>query len=146
MHGINLSMFYPLENILQIELEHAALSPFKFIKYTKDNIASEGDIKSIKTHFLESRLPPIFLTDENVPFNCVALFLILGSRFLLTDTIRHGVALWDLGIHVGIPIKLSPLAVLPTARGSFVSVTSPTLDGLGSTFVLNRRKHLASFS
>ena len=53
MHSINLSMFYPLENISQIELEHAALSPFRFIKCAKDNIASEGDIKSIKTRFLE---------------------------------------------------------------------------------------------
>ena len=131
MHGINLSTFYPLENISQIELEHAALSPFRFIKCTKDNITSEGDIKSIKTRFLEPRLPPVFSTDENVPFNCVTLFLIPGGRFLLIDTIRHGVALWDLGIHAGIPIKLSPLAVLPTARGSFVSVTSPTPDGRG---------------
>ena len=131
MHGINLFTFYPLENISQIELEHIALSPFRFIKYAKDNIASEGDIKSVKTRFLESRLPPVFSTDENIPFNCVTLFLIPGSWFLLTDTIRHGVALWDLRVHAGIPIKLSPLEVLPTARGSFVSVTNPTPDGLG---------------
>ena len=58
--------FYPLESILQIKLEHIALLPFRFIKYAKDNIASKGDIKSIKTRFLESRLPPIFSTDENV--------------------------------------------------------------------------------
>ena len=126
-----MSLFYPLENILQIELEHVALSHFRFIKYAKDNIASKGDIKSIKTCFLEPQLLPIFLTDENVPFSCVTLFLILGGRFLLTDMIQHGVAFRDLGIHAGIPKKLFPLAVLLTARGSFVSVTSPTLDGCG---------------
>ena len=81
MHGINLSMFYPLENISQIELEHIALLPFRFIKCTKDNIASKGDIKSVKTRFLEPQLPPVFSTDENVPLSCVTLFLILGGRF-----------------------------------------------------------------
>ena len=47
------------------------------------------------------------------------------------STPLHCMALWDLRIHAGIPIQLSPLAVLPIARESFVSVTSPTLDGLG---------------
>ncbi|EDR11114.1 uncharacterized protein LACBIDRAFT_315527 [Laccaria bicolor S238N-H82] len=129
MHGINLSTFYPLENLSQIELEHAALSPFKFIKYAK---ASEGDIKPVVTRILKPRLPPVFSTDdEDVPFICVTLLLIPGGRFLFADTMQHGVPLWDLGIHAGIPMKLSPLAVLPTAPGSFVSVTSPTPDGHG---------------
>jgi len=118
MHGINLSTFYPLENISQIELEHAAFSPFRFIKYAKDNIPSEGDMKSVVTRILKPRLPPVFSTDENVPFKCNTLLLIPGGRFLFTDTIQHGVPLWDLGIHAGIPTKLSPLAVLPTTMGS----------------------------
>ncbi|EDR10763.1 uncharacterized protein LACBIDRAFT_324637 [Laccaria bicolor S238N-H82] len=125
-------MFYPLENLLQIELEHAALSPFKFIKYTKDNIPSEGDIKPVVTRILKPQLLPVFFTDdENIPFICVTLLLIPGSRFLFDDTMQHSMHLWDLGIHAGIPMKLSPIAVLPTAPGSFVSVTSPTPDGHG---------------
>ena len=131
MHGINLSTFYPLENISQIELEHAAFSPFRFIKYAKDNIPSEGDIKPVVTRILEPQLPPVLSTDENVPFICGALLLIPGGRFLFADTILHGVPLWDLGIHAGIPMKLSPLAVLPTTTGSFVGFTSPTPDGHG---------------
>ena len=111
MHCINLSMFYPLENILQIKVEHVAMLPFRFIKYTKDNIASKGDIKSIRTRFLEPRLPPVFSTDENIPFNCVTLFLILGNWFLITDMIWHSVALWNLRIHAGIPIKLMVLTL-----------------------------------
>jgi len=131
MHGINLSTFYPLENISQIELEHAAFSPFRFIKHARDDIPSEGDIKSVVTRILEPRLPPVFSTDENVPFKCETLLLIPGGRFLFTDTIQHGLPLWDLGIHAGIPMKLSPLAVLPTTTGSFVRFTSPTPDGHG---------------
>ncbi|EDR03742.1 uncharacterized protein LACBIDRAFT_295149 [Laccaria bicolor S238N-H82] len=131
MHGINLSTFYPLENISQIELEHAAFSPFRFIKYARDDIPFEGDIKSVVTRILEPRLPPVFSTDENVPFSCHAVLLIPGGRFLFTDTIQHGVALWDLGIHAGIPMKLSPLAVLPTTTESFVRFTSPTPDSHG---------------
>ena len=131
MHGINLSTFYPLENISQIELEHAAFSPFRFIKYAKDDVPSEGDINSVVTRILEPRLPPVFSTDENVPFSCHTLLLIPGGRFLFTDTIQHGVTLWDLGIHAGIPMKLSPLAVLPTTMESFVRFTSPTPDGHG---------------
>ena len=131
MHGINLSTFYPVENISQIELEHAAFSPFRFIKYAKDDIPFEGDIKFVVTRILEPRLPPVFSTDENVPFNCQAVLLIPGGRFLFTDTTEHGVPLWDLGIHAGIPMKLSPLAVLPTTMESIVRFTSPTPDGHG---------------
>jgi len=131
MHGIHLSTFYPLENISQIELEHATFSPFRFIKYAKDNIPSEGDMKSVVTRILEPRLPPVFSTDDNVPFKCDTLFLIPGGRFLFTDTIQRGVHLWDLGIHAGIPMNLSPLAVLPTTTGAFVRSTSPTPDGHG---------------
>jgi len=131
MHGINLSTFYPLENISQIELEHAAFSPFRFIKYAKHNIPSERDIKPVVTRILEPQLPPVLSTDENVPFTCDALLLVLGGRFLFIDTILHGVPLWDLGTHAGIPMKLSPLAVLPTTMGSFVRSISPTPDGHG---------------
>ena len=131
MHGINLSTFYPLENISQIELEHAAFSPFRFIKHAKDNIPSEGDIKSVVTRILKPRLPPVFSTDEGVPFRCGTVLLIPGGRFLFTDTVHHGVPLWDLWIHAGIPMKLSPVAVLPTTRGAVVRFTSPTPDGHG---------------
>ena len=131
MHGINLSTFYPVENISQTELEHVAFSPFKFIKYAKDDNPFQGDIKSVVTRILEPRLPPVFSTDENVPFSCHAVLLIPGGRFLFTDTIQHGVPLWDLGIHAGIPMKLCPLAVLPTTMESTVRFTSPTPDGHG---------------
>ena len=117
---------------IPIPIPTCGVDPHGFTNPWHSLIASDsGDIKSIKTHFLEPRLPLVFSTDENVSFNCVTLFLIPGSWFLLTDTIWHGVALWDLGIHAGIPIIPSPLAVLPTARGSFVSVTSPTPDSRG---------------
>jgi hypothetical protein len=139
MHGINLSTFYPLENISQIELEHAAFSPFRFIKYAEDIIPSEGDSKSVVTRILEPRLPPVFSTDENVPFSCDTVLLIPGGRFLFTDTIQHGVPLWDLGIHPGIPMRLSPLAVLPTTMGSFVRFTSPTPDGHGVYVCIEER-------
>ena len=88
MHGINFSMFYPLENILQIELEHATFS-----KYAKDNIPSKGDIKPIVTRILEPQLPPVLSMDENIPFTCDALLLILGGQFLFTNMILHGVSL-----------------------------------------------------
>jgi len=116
---------FPLEDMSITELEHASLCPSRLSSLIHNDIP----LQSFATRILEPGTPRV-VTNFEGDFHCTDAFLIPGGRFLVVDSICHGICLWDLGIHGGKVPRFRPVAVLPEVGHSLLC-TGPTQDGLG---------------
>lgn len=113
-HGIFKSTF-PTNRMSLLELEHAALSPHRFVKSIKATENADPvrpyQNRSVPCH---KRASPNF----NEVHRAEIIGLIPGGRFLLTSDTRSGMCLWDLGYNANIPIKPFPIATLDLPNSS----------------------------
>ena len=107
------------------ELEHASLCPSRLSSLIHNDIP----LQSFATRILEPRTPSV-VTNFEGSLHCTDAFLIPGGRFLVVDSIHHGICLWDLGIHGGKAARFRPVAAIPEV-GRRSLCTGPTQDGLG---------------
>ncbi|KAJ2926394.1 hypothetical protein H1R20_g10700, partial [Candolleomyces eurysporus] len=115
-HGIFKPTF-PTNRMSLLELEHAALSPHRFVK----SIKAAENINPAHPHQNRS-IPRRGRADPNSNEIRRELFLIPGGRFLLSSEGRSGVCLWDLGYNARIPINPFPIATLDLPGSSLKSV------------------------
>ena len=128
-HGAFMPSF-PFENMCVKELEHAALSPSRFVDRLRNDLCSEA---------LEpKRILPFEPLDSETaqPYRCDRLYLVPGGRFLFTESARNGqIALWDLG-NVGTREEMTwlPIALIDDSRPAILDAC-PTADGPGILLV-----------
>ena len=126
-HGVFAPSF-PLEHMSIKELEHASLAPSRI-----SSLIRKGALRSFVTRILEPRTPSI-RKDVETDLECDSAFLIPGGRFLVVNSVCHGICLWDLGIHAGKVPEFSPIAVIQQAYHPCLC-TGPTRDGLGIVII-----------
>lgn len=79
-----------------VELEHAALSPYRFAKYLTTN-PYDDVLKPLASNVHDLRVPPSPDWPNHPPGTLRPPFWIPGGRFLVTYTSTGWVYLWDLG-------------------------------------------------
>ena len=121
---------FPFETMCVKELEHAALSPSRFVDRLRNDLCSEA---------LEpKRILPFEPLDSETaqPYRCDRLYLVPGGRFLFTESARNGqIALWDLG-NVGTREEMTwlPIAMIDDSRPAILDAC-PTADRAGILLV-----------
>ena len=126
-HGVFAPSF-PLEHMSIKELEHASLAPSRIL-----SLIRKGALRSFVTRILEPRTPSI-RKNVKTDLECESAFLIPGGRFLVINSVHHGICLWDLGTQAGKVLAFSPLAVIKQAKHASLW-TGPTWDGLGIVII-----------
>lgn len=127
-HGIFHPTF-PILNMSQKELEHAALVPFRFASL----LNSEGSIRPFSTrlHTTPNSINPL----EDREFT--QCFLVPGGRYLFTNSNDNWIDLWDLGYSPNLMIKPFPVASTEIlAINSTIIDIQPTPDDVGIQLLL----------
>lgn len=114
---------FPFERMSSDELEHLALSPFRF--------------DALLDRFHGHALPPVHTQTftpwfNGGPIDLNTIYLIPGGRYLITRQQDTGIHLWDLGYNADTRPKLLPLAYLPLPPGFtlFPPVPTPCKQGV----------------
>ncbi|RDB27801.1 hypothetical protein Hypma_002159 [Hypsizygus marmoreus] len=128
-HGIFKATF-PLTDMSNRALEHAALSPSRFIAY----MCKESP-QPFVTRILQSRSfsDPTGTWKEG---NFVDLMLVPGGRFLITKSTQGVIHLWDLGFASDTIIQPFPIASIVNQIPKAIKAMQPTTDGSGLRLIL----------
>lgn len=106
-----------------LELEHAALSPRRFVKCIKQHQSSDPALP------YQNRILPLRKrTDPSFTYPVNSLFLVPGGRFLFTSHPISGIALWDLGYNANLPVRPFPIATLDAPQLEIENI-APSADG-----------------
>ena len=117
---------FPLEEMSQRALEHAATSPSRFLNlFMKKN----DTVHPFATRLFDSRRS----SDDGMLQDCC---LIPGGRFLLSRSIYSIIHLWDLGYTSEAMIKPFPIASMTSDSAQIVTI-QPTRDDMGLQIVLS---------
>jgi hypothetical protein len=119
------------------ELEHAASSPHRFIKFVNefDSPLAKSTQPYLKREFFcrkKNSGPGI----SGGAFRATHLSLVPGGRFLITAAGSNSTAaggnlcLWDLGYSMDCPLKSFPTATLPITGHQLTLSTFPTRNGI----------------
>ncbi|KAF5338509.1 hypothetical protein D9611_013313 [Ephemerocybe angulata] len=123
-HGV-FKPTYPFEKMTRFELEHAATSPYRFVRSIEHREDNEESLIPYQSRVLQPRYGP---TPGSTHFP-VALHLVPGGRFLFTGGIDD-FCLWDLGFN-STSRTSTFMKHLPIARmeSSVLQDIGPSADG-----------------
>lgn len=117
---------FPLQEMSQRALEHAATSPSRFANFL---IKNDNIVHPFATRLLNSR----WRGDDGVLEDCC---LIPGGRFLISRSSNSVIHMWDLGFTSEAMIKPFPIASMKGA-GLQILAIQPTGDNMGIRLLLS---------
>jgi hypothetical protein len=118
------SCWFPLEDMAVPDLEHLALSPSRYVKFSRANATRAAYPARTQTFSL---INPF---DDGEELVMDEVHLLPGGRYLV-GRCNDGIAFWDMGYNAGMPAKARAFASIPTSPGTVICAPQPTLCGQG---------------
>ncbi|KAH6910770.1 hypothetical protein BKA70DRAFT_1147034 [Coprinopsis sp. MPI-PUGE-AT-0042] len=117
-------LWFPIDKMTVLELEHLSLSPARFLRFMKSKHLTTARPGRVQT------LYPLNPFEAREPLSIRKLVLLPGGRFLLTESVT-GLCLWDLGYNASRPAKSRPIAHRWITSHYSMRHPRPTPDGKG---------------
>ena len=121
---------FPLEEMSQRAIEHAATSPSRFV-----NLFMKKDVR-LPVHPFATRLLTSRSRGGRDDGALDSFRLVPGGRFLISCSVKGVIHLWDLGYTSEAMIKPFPIASM-TSFGAQILTIQPTVDHVGIRMVLS---------